>query len=381
MQYPVVLVAQDTTEINLTDHPATQGMGYLGSPDCRGLLLHSLLVISPTGVPLGVLRQFTWTRPIEQLGKRHRRRKTLLKEKESQRWLDGLTATAEGLSQHPHVVLMGDRESDLFDLFAMPRPRNVDLLVRVCREKRRVEHRTQYLDKALQSEPVRGHVQIKIPARPNRQARKAKMAVRWLSLDVHAPCHGPKRPSVRLNFILIEEIAPPQGEKPVRWLLATTLPVETLEDALKCVQWYAYRWTIERFHFVLKSGCKIEERQLETVEAMERAIPVFSIVAWRLLWLTLQARETPDAPCTMILEEFEWKPLWIAVHARRRPLPANPPTLREAVRMIAQLGGFLGRKCDGEPGPQTLWRGLRRLHDLTQGWLAAQDQPKGGSSD
>ena len=160
----------------------------------------------------------------------------------------------------------------------------------------------------------------------------------------------------------------------MRWLLATTLSVENLEDALKCVQWYAYRWTIERFHFVLKSGCKIEERQLETVEAMERAIPVFSIVAWRLLWLTLQARATPDVPCTMILEEFEWKVLCVTVHARRRQLPAKPPTLREAVRMVAQLGGFLGRKCDGEPGPQTLWRGLRRLHDLSEGWLAAQQQ-------
>ena len=374
IQYPVVLVAQDTTEINLTDHPATQGTGYLGSPHCRGLLLHSLLAISPTGVPLGVVRQFTWVRPVKQLGKRHRRRKAALKEKESQRWLDGLTATAECFAQHPHVVLMGDRESDLFDLFAMPRPANVDLLVRVCREKRRVEHATKYLDAALEAEPVRGHVQIEIPARANRQARTARMAVRWLSLEVHAPCNGPKRPSVRLTFILIEEINPPQGEKPVRWLLATTLPVESLEDALQCVQWYAYRWTIERFHFVLKSGCKIEERQLETAEAIERAIPVFSIVAWRLLWLTLQARETPDAPCTVILEEFEWKVLCATVHARTRGLPAKPPALREAVRMIAQLGGFLGRKSDGEPGPQTLWRGLRRLHDLGQGWLAAHQQ-------
>lgn len=376
MQYPVVLVAQDTTEINLSSHPATHGMGYLGSPQCRGLLLHSLLAISPTGVPLGVVRQLTWVRPLAQLGKRHRRRKAAVKEKESQRWLDGLAGTAECFSQHPHVVLMGDRESDLFDLFAMPRAATVDLLVRVCRENRRVEHRTKYLRKALEAEPVRGHVQIEIPARANRQARTAKMAVRWLSLEVHAPCHGPKQPSLQLNFILVQELNPPHGEKPVRWLLATTLPVENLEDALRCVQWYAYRWTIERFHFVLKSGCKIEERQLESVEAMERAIPVFSMVAWRLLWLTLQARESPDAPCTMILEEFEWKVLCVTVHARRRQPPAKPPTLREAVRMVAQLGGFLGRKCDGEPGPQTLWRGLRRLHDLSEGWLAAQQQDK-----
>jgi hypothetical protein len=376
LPYPVALVAQDTTEINLTDHPATQGTGYLGSPHCRGLLLHSLLAISPTGVPLGVVRQFTWVRPVKQLGKRHRRRKAALKEKESQRWLDGLTATAECFSPHPHVVLMGDRESDLFDLFAVPRPANVDLLVRVCREKRRVEHPTKYLDKALESEPVRGQMQINIPARANRQARRATMAVRWLSLGVHAPCHGPVRPSIPLTFILVEEINPPAGEKPVRWLLATTMAVQSLEDALRYVQWYAYRWTIERFHFVLKSGCKIEERQLETVERMERAIPVFSIVAWRLLWLTLKARETPDAPCTMILEEFEWKVLLATVHPGTRQLSVTPPTLREAVRMIAQLGGFLGRKCDGEPGPQTLWRGLRRLHDLGQGWLASQKQTR-----
>jgi hypothetical protein len=234
-----------------------------------------------------------------------------------------------------------------------------------------VEHPTKYLDRALESQPVRGHVQIEIPARANRQGRTATMAVRWLSLEVHAPCHGPKRASIRLTFILVEEINPPQGEKPVRWLLATTLCVESLEDALRLVQWYAYRWTIERFHFVLKSGCKIESRQLETVARMERAIPVFSIVAWRLLWLTLQARETPAASCTIVLEEFEWKALCAVVHPNSR-LPNKPPTLREAVRMIAQLGGFLGRKCDGEPGPQTLWRGLRRLHDLGQGWLAAQ---------
>jgi hypothetical protein len=310
------------------------------------------------------------------LGKRHRRRKTVLQEKESQRWLDGLTTTAGCFAQHPHVVLMGDRESDLFDLFATPRPTNVDLLVRVCREKRRVEHPTRYLAAALESEPIRGHVQIEIPARPNRLARTAEMAVRWLSVDVHAPCNGPKRAAVTLNFILIQELVPPPGEKPVRWLLATTLPVASLEDALRCVQWYAYRWTIERFHFVLKSGCKIEERQLETVERLERAIPVFSIIAWRLLWLTLQARETPDAPCTVILEEFEWKVLCTTVASHRRQLRTKPPTLREAIRMIAQLGGFLGRKCDGEPGPQTLWRGLRRLHDLAQGWLAAEQQIK-----
>lgn len=372
-EYPVVLVAQDTTEINQTNHPATKGMGYLGSPRCRGLLLHSLLAISPTGVPLGLLRQFAWTRPPDQLGKRHLRRKTPLKDKESQRWLDGLAATAATLPEHPQVVLMGDRESDLFDLFTAPRPDHVHLLVRACRETRRVEHPLKYLNAVMKAEPVCGHMQLEIPGRANRPARQAKLSLRWRSLEVHAPRHGPKRPAVRLTFLLIEEIDPPNGVPPVRWLLATTLPVANLEDALRYVQWYAYRWVIERFHFVLKSGCKIEERQLESVERMERAIPVFSIVAWRLLWLTLKARETPQASSATILADFEWKALCATAH-RDRPLPAQAPPLRESVRMIAQLGGFLGRKSDGEPGPQTLWRGLRRLHDIAKGWQLGQKQ-------
>ena len=371
--YPVVLVAQDTTEINLTDHPATTGVGYLGSSSCRGLLLHSLLAISPTGVPLGVLWQFPWVRPLKQLGKRHRRRKTALKDKESQRWLDGLRAAAVTLPHHPHVVLMGDRESDMYDLFVAPRPAHVDLLVRVCRGNRRVEHPAKYLDAALEAAPVQGIMPIEISARANRKARTAKMAVRWLSLEIHAPQNGPQRPAVRLTFILVKEIDPPQGEKPVRWLLATTLSVDDLQGAVQCVQWYAYRWIIERFHFVLKSGCKIEDRQLESADSMKRAIPMFSIVAWRLLWLTLQARETPQAPCTMVLDEVDWQALYAKVH-RTDQLPTTPPTLRDAVRMIAQLGGFLGRKGDGEPGPQTLWRGLRRLDDLVAGWSLARRQ-------
>jgi hypothetical protein len=296
-----------------------------------------------------------------------------LKDKESQRWLDGLRAAAKTLPHHPHVVLMGDRESDMYDLFVAPRPAHVDLLVRICRGNRRVEHPAKYLDAALEAAPVQGVTPIEISARPNRKARTAKMAVRWLSLEIHAPQNGPQRPAVRLTFILVKEIDPPQGEKPVRWLLATTLSVDDLQGAVQCVQWYAYRWIIERFHFVLKSGCKLEDRQLESADHMKRAIPVFSIVAWRLLWLTLQARETPQAPCTMVLDEMDWQALYAKVH-RTDPLPTTPPTLRDAVRMIAQLGGFLGRKGDGEPGPQTLWRGLRRLDDLVAGWSLARRQ-------
>jgi hypothetical protein len=374
-----VLVAQDATDINLTDHPETEGRGYLYS-NTRGLLLHSLLAISPDGVPLGLLRQFMWVRPLEKLKARRKTRYRPIEEKETHYWLDGLEAAGTTLPHHPHVVLMGDSESDIFDLFAAPRPSRIDLLVRVCRATRRVEHSAKYLRAALLESPLRGQTELKVPRASGRPERTAKMAVRWLSLNIRAPKNDhPNRPPVRLQFILVDEIDPPKGVTPLRWILATTMPVNSLEDALHYVHWYTYRWRIERYHFVLKSGCQIEDSLLKTVEAMKRAITTYSIVAWRLLWLTYQARQTPNAPCTMVLDDFEWQSLCAKIYPSK-PIPLEPPTFREAVRMIGQLGGFLGRKGDGEPGVKLLWRGLRRLHDFSQGWLEGQSHSKHGDA-
>ncbi len=372
LEYPTVLAIQDTTEIDLTDHPATQGTGYLASSRTRGLLMHSVFVVSETGMPLGTIRQIFWTRLLKHLGKRHQRRSRPLKDKESRRWIYGIRAIQRILWEHPHVVCVGDRESDLFPLFAAPRAAHVDLLIRVSREMRRVDHPAKYLIPALEQAPCGGVVQMELPRTGSHRARVAKLSIRWMSLRVHSPKNYPERSSVELQFILVEEIDCPKGVSAIRWILATTMPVESVKDALQYVQWYAYRWRIEQYHQVLKSGCRIEKVQLKNLSAIRRALATYAIVAWHVFWMMLQSRETPNVPCTMILQEHEWKVL----HARVRPgvpLPSSPPTLREAVRMIAQLGGFLGRKCDGEPGVKTLWRGWRRVMDLADAWLLAQD--------
>ncbi len=157
-------------------------------------------------------------------------------------------------------------------------------------------------------------------------------------------------------------------------MLATTLSIDSLSDALQYIQWYAFRWRIEQFHQVFKDGCRIEQLQLETADGIRRALATYAIVAWRVLWLTLQSRQTPDIPCTLVLSTDEWQVLYAKLHPHKL-LPAQPPRLREAVRMIARLGGFLGRKGDGEPGPKTLWRGLRRLDDLAAAWRLARHYP------
>jgi IS4 transposase len=373
----VVLVAQDTTEINLTSHPATEGLGYLASPHARGVLVHTCLAVTTDGVPLGTIHQQMWVRPLEELGKTHTRRQKATVDKESQRWLNGLEAVQRKLAGHRQVVLLGDRESDIYDLFAAPRSPGVHLLVRVAREGRRVEHPERYLDRALAATAVRGLIEVEVPRKKDRPPRLARLTVRWATLALRPPKHRPQSlPPVALQFVLVEEVDPPPGEEPIRWLLATTLPVESLEEAVRCVQWYVRRWVIERFHFTLKSGYQVEQRRFEYLENVQRALATFSIAAWRVLWLTLQARQTPEAPCTILLSQPEWQALHAATHRRRpQPLPSRPPTLGEAVKWIAQLGGHLGRKGDGPPGVKVVWRGLSRLSDITTGWLMAHAPP------
>jgi hypothetical protein len=159
----------------------------------------------------------------------------------------------------------------------------------------------------------------------------------------------------------------------------TNRPVNTFEEAQQCVRWYGLRWLVERYHFVLKSGCCIEARQLETNERLERCLGVYAIVAWRLLWLTYQARQTPHAPCTVALETYEWQALYCYIHRTSTP-PAEPPSLHQVVRWIAQLGGFLGRKGDGEPGVKVLWRGWQRLHDIAETWRLSHPPPDVGNT-
>lgn len=369
-----VLVAQDTTEINLTDHPAAEGLGHLGNPRNRGLLLHTLLCLSPEGVPLGVLDQFAWARPTEELGKRHTRHQRCVTEKESQKWLDGLAAVGRHFPASQRVILIGDRESDLYDLFAAPRPAHVELLVRARHLRRLVEHPDKDVQGALAAAPEQAQVPVEVPRCDERPPRTAVLTLRWHTLVIRRPQNyrGPaERRSLPLSFLEAREEHPPPGAKALRWVLATTLPLTTLEEALRVLAFYRHRWLCERFHYVLKSGCRIEQHQLREAQRITNLIATLSVVAWRIMWLTYEARRQPETPCTVVLTADEWQVLQ-RVTEPRRPLPPQPFTLRQALRAIAKLGGFFGRKRDGEPGLKTVWKGYRRLTDLARGYQLAK---------
>lgn len=368
---PLVLAVQDTTLLDWTHHPATTGLGMLGSVREQGLLVHSTLAVTPERAPLGLLAQQVWTRDPEEVGQKHQRRQKPTAEKESQKWLTSLAAVGELHAQAPssHLVSVGDSEADVYDLFAASRPPGVDLLVRAG-QTRRVTEPEGALWAAVASQPVAARVTVDVPRAPGRPARTAACVVRFRAVTVRPPRARPEvaeglRPLALWAVTVIEEEPPADLEgDPLCWRLLTSCAVTTAEQALERIAWYTCRWTIEVWHKVLKSGCRIEARQLETADRLRRCLALSSVVAWRILWTTLLARAAPDLPCTAVLAPEEWQALWCAIHRQPTP-PAQPPTLAEAVGWIARLGGYLCRHADGPPGATVLWRGFQHLTDLT----------------
>jgi hypothetical protein len=378
--HATLLLLQDTTELDYTSHPNTTGLGHLDNALCWGLKVHSGLAATTDGVPLGLLHQQVWTRDTPQRKGTSRARPQA--ERESQRWLTTLAEVQALVEPTTRLVVVADREADIYPLFAASRDERTELLVRASSNRLLVGG--QKLEQVAGEVAWQGTREVLIPANGSRVERTARVSIGWTSVQLLPPQDYPKaasapRPAVQL--VVVEEREAPEGVKPLRWLLWTTLSVERWEDAVRVVEYYRLRWLIERYHYVLKSGCGLEKLQLETGAGLERALATFGIVAFRLLFMTYEARVKPDAPCTVVFAEHEWQALYCAVH-RTTQLPAEAPTLREAVRLVARLGGFLARKGDGEPGVKTIWRGLIRLEDIVTGWLLAHgaSDPEPGSS-
>lgn len=378
-KYHKVLCVQDTTTLDYSGHPAIEGLGlYSDSETAKGLLVHTTMAVSTEGVPLGILSQQIWTRDPEKRGKRHSRRSLPTAEKESGKWLVGLDDSLSDIPRNIKTITVCDREADIYDFFHKAVSQDNDFLVRV-RENRRVleEHRT--LISEVESQPISGEILVTIPrdAKNNHRKREAKLSVKYCNVTIRPPKNrvgSSKLPNLKLYAILVEEFDPPQKVKPIYWLLLTSIPILSLDDAIEKVKWYRHRWKIERYHLTLKSGCKVEELQLETKDRLQTALAIYSIIAWKILWLRYEAEKDPESPCDIVLKNYEWQALYCMVHKTPVP-PKEPPTLKDAVLMIAKLGGFLGRKGDGEPGVTVIWRGMSRLNDIAQIWAITHSQP------
>lgn len=371
-QYPVVLLANDTTSLNYTSHPGTKGRGTIGSEQDLGIMVHDTVAFIPEGVTLGIVDIQSWIRPPDEYGKRIHCKQLPIEQKESMKWLNSFKA-AQQLQQavpQTRLVSISDCESDVFALVELA-PRDgtgPELLIRAT-HNRCVDHAQKYLWDFVRSQKISGSYVVAVPRKAQQPARQAELTIRFAEVKLKSPARRSKKKAtvMRVWAVLAEEKNPPTDVEPICWLLLTTLSVTTLEDAVEKIRWYLIRWQIELFHKVLKSGCRVEDRQLDSVEKLIRCLMVDAVIAWRILLLTKLGREVPDLPCTVVFDEYEWKALYYFVN-KTQQLPEQEPTLQEAIRMVAKLGGFLGRKRDGQPGSNTIWRGLIRLYDIVEAW-------------
>jgi len=365
-----ILVLQDTTNIDFSTHLHTKGLGILTCETARGIKLHSAMVATLDGIPQGLVHQEAIIQ--KYVGGKHdsRLRGRKIEDKDSHKWLNTVRQVGSRVSPDKKVVVIGDRESDVYELFSMERRAGIDILARIY-HNRLVNNKAKYLFTTIDRSKCQGTIKIKINRGNNRKSREAVLKVKYLAIEFLPSNtgynYGRGYKPVTLTAVEAIEINPPKGEERMHWRLLTTLSADSFEMAVKIIDLYSYRWLIERYHFTLKSGCKVEDLQLETSERLLRALAVYSVVAWRVLWMTYEMRANPEVPCTEILKMNEWKALACFLKKAPNP-PGKIPTLQEAITEIAKLGGFLGRKGDKNPGVKTLWRGLRRLDDIVAMW-------------
>ncbi len=388
-----LLVVQDTTALNYDNRRGTQGLGPTGGHGAGkspGLFVHGQLVVGADGAVHGLAGALIYARQPraagEPAGKRNRQP---LEEKESHRWVAGWQEAQrlwEELGGTRRVLSVADREADIYELLAAcqqtreERGGGAGLLVRSQHDRKLEEGGEDGAEdggtlwQTPAALPVTATLVVELPrGKQGLKSRKATLAVRAGRVRLAVPAHKKKylglSASLELWALEVREIDPPPGVEAVCWRLLTTEPVADGGDAARLVGWYALRWRIEDFHRVLKTGCRVESRQVRAAEKLKAFIALDLVVAARLLSLVWQARLAPRHPVDGWLARDEWQAL--AVHAAGGgPPPERPPATGEAVRMIARLGGFLGRKGDGDPGPEVLWRGLARLKTLAEAWRA-----------
>jgi len=410
MNYPLVLVVQDTSDLNFSTRPQTTGLGVIGSNQTGakslGLKLHSSLALTVEGLPLGVLRSVAQVQELKDEAEKQTTREAQLRpieEKKSFRWIQGLrdcVAAAEEMPQ-TRLLMLADREGDIFQLFseAEATRKQVGVLVRAA-HNRRLEGEEEKLWETLQASRNETRMEVVIPRQrmkpakrdqpeqPGLPPRPAQLRVRFEKISL-APnhydleCESP----VTLWGVYVWEPEPPPEAKPIEWMLLTTEEVKTGEQAAELVGLYSRRWRIEEWHRILKSGCRIEARQHQTRERLERAMAMDVVLAWRIHLLTLLGREVPELPCEVLFDVWEVRVLEALREEREQARqkstraktktkkseakPKRPILLGEAIVEVAKLGGYLARGSDPPPGPECLWTGLARLCVMADGYRLA----------
>lgn len=372
----VVLLVQDTTEADYTGHAETTGLGSLNYEERIGLLNHVTLAVTPDRCCLGVMDVRIWGRRDDRERDRAAIKRMPIEAKESYRWIEGYRRACEvatGLPQ-TQIVSVADREGDIYELYVEAQSvdtpgKRAEWIVRSSRDRRVLlsDRQIKLLRKHLRGAPVVGQAEVAVARSRGRNEATVSVTVRASRVRLRPPYRrGTKLPEIQVNVVWVRESDSPAGCEPLDWLLFTSLPIDTLDAALLVADYYCCRWQIEIFFKVLKSGCAIEKLQLHSDERLKPAIALYAIIAWRVMYVVWAGRQCPQLPCTALFSDDEWKAVWTIT--KKAPLPDQPPPLADIVKLVAALGGHLGRKSDGPPGPKAMWIGLQRTRDFAHAW-------------
>ena len=381
-----VLVLHDTTEFSFQRaDPLAIGLTYRVNsgkdPAGRfrmhtvcGLLMHSSLVVTTEGLPVGLAAVKFWTRKkfkgCNALKKKINPTRVPIEEKESVRWLENLKQATTLLNDPERCVHIGDRESDIYELFCAAQEAGTHFLVRTCVD-RLAEDGTRTISQEMDDAPSKALHRIEVRDREGHCAR-ATLKIRWRRIRVLPPIGKQKRyPELTLTVIYAQELGTPKDREPIDWKLLTDLPVSSKAEAIQKLVWYASRWKVETFHKILKSGCKAEESRLRTANRLVNLVAVFCILSWRLFWITMLNRSDSAMPAGHVFSKTERQLLDHLVPDRAVDRTLKRP-LSFYITKLARLGGYLARADDPPPGNKVMWRGLSRLTDIELGFNAAK---------
>lgn len=381
-----VLVLHDTTEFSYKRNDVDAvGKIFLGVAGVDrdgqlrhytgcGILMHSSLAVTSEGLPLGLTAAKFWTRDkfkgTNALKRHINPTRVPIEEKESFRWLDNLKQSTALLADPSRCVHIGDRESDIYELFCSAREAGTHFLLRTCVD-RLAGDGTHTIADEMNEVHCKGLHRVEVQNRYGEMS-EAVLELKFRKIRVLPPIGKQSRyPELELTVLHAIERGKPRDRKPIEWKLITDLPVATRAEAIEKLRWYAMRWKIETFHKILKSGCRAEQSKLRTAERLVNLLATFCILGWRIFWLTMINRARPEAPPGAAFTLLEIRLL--------DRLTKTPPHLAAVasvscyVTRLAQLGGFLARSRDPLPGNQVIWKGMARLTDIELGYLLAKE--------
>lgn len=381
-EYPVVLLLSDTTDINYTTKIAMTGKERLTNKQ-SGVWLHPTIAVTPERLTLGIVDANFWHRQPEVAEKSAAsgtaRDKAPIEEKESYRWLKSYLKACEIAKkvQETQIINITDREGDIIEVFETAYEKDkqgasANFIIRSqydrCLEEKDEKTKIQKkLWKRLKETASMGEVEFTISPTEKRKGRKVKQQIKAVSVTLKPGNKYKKSKKVKINAVMAMEENPPEGEDALVWIFITNLPINNFEDVCKVIKYYLCRWEIELFFKILKSGCKVEERQLQTTDRMKNLISIFMILAWRLQFTMMLGRVNSEMSTSEVFEEAEWKSVYKIAH-NKKPIPRKAPKLGEFIILIAMLGGYVNQKGAEPPGVKTMWKGMARMVDFAIAW-------------